>query len=114
MRVIFFKDKVNTLSLPLSILRYAGTDQGVNSPLSDDQRNSFVILSDRTYKVAPNQSNDKTTFHLKKKLNFPSLWSDSGVQVGNSIKVLVLSDHASGSSNKPLMKMAGSFVYTDC
>lgn len=113
-RVIFFKDKLNTISLPLSVLRYAGTDQGINSPYSDDQRNSFQILSDRTYKVAPNQSNDQAIFHLKKKLNFPTKWADSGTQVGNVLKVLVLSDHASGSSNKPLMRMAGTYYFSDC
>lgn len=113
-RIIFYKDKVNSVSLPLTVLRYAGTDQAINSPISDDQRNSFIILSDRTYKVVPNASNDKVTFHIKKKLNFPTMWADSGTQVGNAVKMLAISDHASASSNKPLLKMAGSFLYTDC
>lgn len=113
-RVIFYKDKSNLTTLPAHLLRYAGTAQAINSPYSDDHRHQFVVLSDRVYKVAPNQSNDSMTFNLNKRLNFPLHWNDAGDEIVNPVKVAIFSNHSNISANKPIISMAGRVQYTDC
>lgn len=113
-RIIFIKDKLNKVTLPIHVLRYTGTNQVINSPYSDDFKQNFTVLSDRTYRVSPGQSNDKLHFHIKKRLKFPMLWDDAGAATKNPVKVFFYSDQPTGGTNKPLMSMSGALKFTDC
>lgn len=113
-RVIFIKDKLAKVTLPIHVLRYTGANQVINSPYSDDFKQNFTVLSDRTYRVCPGQSNDLLAFHIKKRLDLPLLWDDAGAATKNPIKVFYYSNQPSGGSNLPIMSMSGDLKFTDC
>lgn len=112
-RVIWVKDHQNNITLTSKILRYFGTSAAILSPLQDDYRRHFTLLSDRTYEVVPGTAKDSVTFHQKLKLNCPLVWDDAGVLQKNGIKMFAYSSHPAGSSSKPLIQMASTFYYTD-
>lgn len=112
-RVIIYRDKENLTGVPLNVLRYAGTAQGVMSPYNDDTRQDFAVMYDKTFYVHPGASNETRLFKFDRKLNASVLWNDAAGLEQNNIKMLAISSHPTGSVQKPLIHFSGQFKFTD-
>lgn len=113
-RVMLIWDKQNTIATPGDVLLYgAGAAFSYLSMLVVDDRNHFVVLSDKFYQLDSAGPND-LIIKLRKKLNKVTRFDGgSSTVVQGALKLIVFASTDSAAANKALLHGYARVRYTD-